>query len=138
MSSLVRGLGSNQIRGVATSQDTIAWVEFLHGKVSVEVAKIQKIHCALSLHRMTGDNWMKHFIANLIQVLHFQWLYRNFTLHDQMRGYLCLQRRKEVLKEGDCLMDKNPEESHRAASTYWKWTSHPCIMPHLSNSSIGY
>jgi hypothetical protein len=66
VSSLVRDLGSNQIRGAAASQDTIGWVEFLHGKVSVEIAKIQEIHCTLSLCRMTGNDWMKHFIANLI------------------------------------------------------------------------
>jgi hypothetical protein len=70
MSSLVWDLGSNQIRGAAASQDTIVWVEFLHGKVSVKTAKIQEIHCTLSSCRMTGNNWMKHFIANLIQVLH--------------------------------------------------------------------
>ncbi len=53
---------------------------------------------------------MKHFIAKLLQVLHSQWLYRNFTLHDRTRGYLLLQRKKEVLKEVDCLMDINPDE----------------------------
>ncbi len=110
MSSLVRDLGSNQIMGMAASQDTIGWVEFLHGKVSVKIAKNQEIHCILSLCCMTGDDWMKHFIANLIQVLHSQWLYRNFTLHNKSRGYLRLQRRQEVLKEVDCLMDTKPDE----------------------------
>ena len=59
---------------------------------------------------MTGDNWMKHFIAKLLQVLHSQWLYQNFTLHEKTRGYLRLQHRKEVLKEVDHLMDTNPDE----------------------------
>jgi hypothetical protein len=139
MSSLVWDLGSSQIRGAAASQDMIGWVDFLHGKVSVAIAKIQEIHCTLSSCRMTGDDWMKHFIEKLLKVLHSQWLYWNFTLLDKTRGYLHLQRRKEVLKEVDCLMDMNLEgkTSHRAASTYWKWTSHPCIMPHLSGSPIG-
>jgi hypothetical protein len=30
----------------ASSQDLIGWVEFLHGKVSVEFRTIQDIHCA--------------------------------------------------------------------------------------------
>jgi hypothetical protein len=110
MSSLVQYLGSNQIRGMAASQDMIGWVEFLHGKVSVKIAKIQEIHCTLSLCCMTGNNWMKHFIENLIQILHSQWLYRNFTLHDKTRGYLHLQGEKEVLKEVNHLMDTNPDE----------------------------
>jgi hypothetical protein len=59
---------------------------------------------------MTGRDWMKHFIAKLLQVLHSQWLYQNFTLHDKMRGYLCLQCQKEVLKEVDHLMDTNLDE----------------------------
>jgi hypothetical protein len=110
MSYLVRDLASNQIRGAVASQDTIGWVELLHGKVSVEITGSQEIHCTLSLCCMTGNDWMKHFIENLIQVLHSQWLYRNFTLHNKTRGYLHLQHRKEVLKEVDCLMDTNLDE----------------------------
>jgi hypothetical protein len=110
MSSLVGDLGSSQIRDMAASQNTVCWVEFLYGKVSVTIAIIQEIHCPLSLCRMTGDDWMKHFIAKLLQVLHSQWLYRNFTLHDKMRSYLHLERRKKILKEVDCLMDTNPAE----------------------------
>ncbi len=110
MSFLVRDLVSSQIRGAAACQDTIGWVEFLHRKVSVKIGKIQKVHCTLSSCHMTDNNWMKHFIANLIQALHSQWLYRNFTLHNKMRGCLLLQHRKEVLKEVDCLMDTNPDK----------------------------
>jgi hypothetical protein len=110
MSSLVWNLGSNQIRGAAASQDTIGWVEFLHGKVSVKIAKIHVIHCTLLSCRMTSNDLIKHFTAKLIQVTHSQWLYRSFTLHEKTRGYLCLQRRKEVLKEVDCLMNTNPDE----------------------------
>ena len=59
---------------------------------------------------MTGNDWMKHFIAKLLQILHSQWLYWNFALHDKTRGYLSLQHRKEVMKEVDCLMDTNLDE----------------------------
>ena len=60
--------------------------------------------------RMTGEDWMKHFIGKLLQISHSQWLYRNFTLHDKTRGYLRLQRRKEILKEVDRLLDTNPDD----------------------------
>ena len=85
---VLRHQASNQIREAAVSQDEISWVEFLHGKVSVKIAKIQEIHCKLSDCRMTGEDWMKHFIGKLLQISHSQWLYCNFTLHDKTRGYL--------------------------------------------------
>jgi hypothetical protein len=110
LTHLVRDQGSNQIRDAAASQDEISWVEFLHGKVSVAIAKIQEIHCELSDCQMTGDDWMKHFIGRLLRISHLQWLYRNFTLHNKMRGYLRLQRRMEVLKEVDQLLDTNPDD----------------------------
>jgi hypothetical protein len=110
LTHLVQDQGSSQIRDAAVSQDAIGWVEFLHGKVSIAIAKIQEIHCKLSLCRMTSNNWMKHFIGRLLLISHSQWLYRNFTLHNKSRGYLRLQCQKEVLKEVDCLMDTNPED----------------------------
>jgi hypothetical protein len=102
--------GSNLFMEAAASQDEIGWVEFLHGKVSVKIANIQEIHCKLSDCRLTGDDWMKHFIGKLLQISHSQWLYRNFTLHDKTRGYLRLQQRKETLKEVDHLLDTNPDD----------------------------
>ncbi len=110
LAHLVRDQGSNQIKDAVASQDEIGWVEFPHGKVSVAIAEIQETHCKVSDCRMMGDDWMKHFIERLLRISHSQWLYRNFTLHDKMRGYLRLQRRKEVLKEVDRLLDTNPDD----------------------------
>jgi hypothetical protein len=74
----------------ASSQDLIGWVEFLHRKVLVEFRTIQDIHCALSSCRMMGADWMKAFAPHLIQIVHLQWIFRNFTLHDKHRGHLSL------------------------------------------------
>jgi hypothetical protein len=94
----------------AASQDLIGWVEFLHGKVSVEFRMIQDIHCALSSCRMTGEDWMKAFVLHLIQISHSQWIFCNSTLHDKQRGYLSLLKRATVLKEVDWLLDTAPED----------------------------
>jgi hypothetical protein len=110
LSYLVQDQGSNQTREAAASQDVIGWVEFLHGKVSVAIVKIQKIPCKLSSCQMTSDDWMKHFIGRLLLISHLQWLYHNFTLHNKLRGYLHLQRWKEVLKKVDRLMDTNLDD----------------------------
>ncbi len=94
----------------ASSQDLIGWVEFLHGKVSVEFRTIQDIHCALSSCHMTGEDWMKAFVSHLIQISHSQWIFCNFTLHDKQRGYLSLLKQAAVLKEVDWLLDTALED----------------------------
>jgi hypothetical protein len=51
------GFCSNDLRLAAAGQDLIGWTEFLHGKVLVEFASIQHIHCTLSPScRLTWDN----------------------------------------------------------------------------------
>ena len=88
--------------------DLIGWVEFLHGKVSVEIAKLQQFHCAALPCRMNGTDWMKHFVSHLLHISHSQWLYCNFTFHDTMRGYLRLKERQNVLIEIDKLLNVDP------------------------------
>jgi hypothetical protein len=96
------------VSSTAASQDLIGWVEFLHGKVSVEFQTIQDIHCTLSSCRMTGEDWMKACVSHLIQILHSQWIFQNFTLHNKQRGHLSLLKKTSVLKEVDCLLDMAP------------------------------
>jgi hypothetical protein len=98
------------ISTAASSQDLIGWVEFLYGKVSVTFRTIQDIHCALSSCRMTGEDWMKVFVSNLIRISHSQWIFCNFTLHDKQRGYLSLLKKSSVLKEVDQLLNTAPED----------------------------
>jgi len=94
------GFTSIDARVAAVGQDLIGWTEFLHGKVSVEIAAIQNLHCMSSSScQITGADWMKAFISHLIQISHSQWIFRNYTLHDKQRGYLRLCLRKEVLRE---------------------------------------
>jgi len=70
-------------RVAAVDQDLIGWTEFLHGKVSVEIASIQRFHCMISPSCLfTGEDWMKAFISHLLQISHSQWIFRNYTLHD--------------------------------------------------------
>jgi hypothetical protein len=111
-SSLVEegGPATPLVSTAASSQDLIGWVEFLHGRISVEFRTIQDIHCTLSSCRMTGEDWMKAFVLHLIQFSHLQWIFCNFTLHDKQRGYLSLLKRATVLREVDRLLDTAPED----------------------------
>jgi len=81
------------VRVAAIGQDLIGWTEFSHGKVLVEIASIQNLHCMSSPScRLTGADWMKTFISHLLQVSYSQWIFWNYTLHDKQWGnlHLCL------------------------------------------------
>jgi hypothetical protein len=65
--------GSLGVRVAAVGQDMIGWTEFLHGKVFIEIASIQKLHCMPSLAcQLTGNDRMKAFISHLLQMSHSQ------------------------------------------------------------------
>jgi hypothetical protein len=104
------GAMSPDLQRAAESIDAIGWVELLHGKVSVEIAAIQNLHCAVAPCHMNGEDWMKHFVSHLIRISHSQWVFRNFVLHDKTRGYLRLKERKEVLMEIDKLLEMDPDK----------------------------
>jgi len=76
------GFGSLDIRFAAVGQDMIGWTDFLHGKVSIEIVSIQKLHCmSFPACRLTGNDWMKTIITHLLQMSHSHWIFRNYTLH---------------------------------------------------------
>ena len=101
---------SQAMRQAAISQDTIGWRDFTEGKVSKDVPSIQRAHCAGAPCQMNGDDWMKHFIFHILQITHSQWIFRNITLHDKVRGTLRLKERKEVLKEVGQLIETDPAD----------------------------
>ena len=82
----------------------------MEGKVSKKIAAIQDAHCAISPCLMNGTDWMKHFISHLLHLSHSQWICRNITLHDKLRGTLLLRKREDVLKALDSLIETDPEE----------------------------
>ena len=105
------GFTSVKVRVAAVGQDLIGWTEFLHGKVSVEIAAIQNLHCMSSSScRITGANWTRAFISHLIQISHSQWIFRNYTLHNKQRGYMRLRFCKEVLRKIHELLETSPSE----------------------------
>jgi hypothetical protein len=90
---------------VAESQDGIGWDEFLHGKVSKKFRTIQTAHCILAGTHITGDDWMKQFIQRLVEISHAQWLYRNFTLHHYVKGYLRQRTENDINCEVEILLN---------------------------------
>jgi hypothetical protein len=98
------------MRKAAEAQDLIGWREFMEGKVAEKIGGLQRYHCSVSSCMMNGDEWMKHFISHILHITHSQWIFRNITLHDSVRGTLRLQERKEVLDEVQKYLDTSPED----------------------------
>ncbi len=137
MSYLAQDFGSSQIRCTAASQDTIDWVEFLHGKVSVAIAKIQEIHCKLSSCQIISKDWMKHFIANCCGYCTLSG-YTGTSPCTTTQGTICIYNTERGFwRRWTAWWIKIRMKPHKAASIYWKWTSHTCVTPHLRGSPIG-
>ncbi len=95
---------------VAQAQDLIGWREFMEGRITTEMRVIQRLHCATAPCRMNGDDWVKGLISRVLHISHGQWTFRNFTLHDQQRGYLRLKNREAVLAEIGVLLESDPAD----------------------------
>ena len=96
-----------QFQQAAASQDSIGWVEFLHGKVSVKLIDIQSRFCCRTATRTTGRDWSTQLVRQLQEMSHSQWLYWNFTLHHKTIGYLRLRKDKEVRRKAEMLLQTN-------------------------------
>jgi hypothetical protein len=82
------GTMSPRMRALASSQDKIGWRNFMEGCISTHFYFIQHYHLALSGSYLNGTDWTKSLISKLLHITHLQWIYRNFTLHDKLCGYL--------------------------------------------------
>lgn len=98
------------VRMVAAGFDEIGWVDVLHGRAPLVLREFQTAHCLTANCRLTGKDWMKAFVTKVLQISHGQWMYRNFSLHNKVRGHLALQHQKEVLVEIAHLATCRPEE----------------------------
>jgi hypothetical protein len=84
----VGGGGFFKIMTAAASQDLIGWIEFLHGKIFVNIEATQQVHWVLSPCQIMGPDWMKSFLSHLMLVSHSRWIFWNFTLHNKQCRYL--------------------------------------------------
>ena len=96
------------MRKVAKSQDLIPWKDFMEGKLSVEIFKLQHVSLACSPSLLTLGAWSRQLTSKIFQMLHVQWVFHNISLHDNTTCYLRLQHWKEVLQEVDYLSQLNP------------------------------
>jgi hypothetical protein len=113
MSSL--GDMSPWMEEIAYDFDLIGWEDILHGRLPRSLHTHQIAHCRLRNIRLTGTDWMKKFTAKLLSISHSQWLYRNFSLHNKLKGHLHLSHQAAVLEEIANLATTSPEDIPEAS-----------------------
>ena len=107
----MRELGdmSPDMTTVANAIDAIGWVDIMHGRLPIALRRLQQQH-----YQLTGDGsatvWMTQLTRRIIDIGHGQWLFRNFTLHNNANGYLLLQKKEEVLTSITQLADSAPSD----------------------------
>ena len=93
------GQMSVAVREVAEDIDLIGRVDILHGRIPNSLRQFQQGYCATINSRMNGADWAKAFVTKLLDISHGQWTYRNFSLHNKVKGHLALTEQAEVLSE---------------------------------------
>lgn len=103
---------SDGVRAVMEDVLTIGWTELLHGKIPISMTEWNSNYIASyrTPQGLTGRSWAKQLIFQILKISHAQWLYRNFTLHHQTRGYLVMKNKLEVLEKLGKLSEARPEE----------------------------
>ena len=51
---------------------------------------------------------MATLVSKILDISHNQWLYRNFTLHNKLNGYLHLQQQEKIIREVATLSVSDP------------------------------
>jgi hypothetical protein len=109
------GTMSPRMRALARSQNKIGWRNFMEGCISTPFYFIQHYHLTLLGSYLNGADWTKSLISKLLLITHSQWIYRNFTLHDKLCGYLhnkTLENIHVTIKQlAEMSPDDIPEES---------------------------
>ena len=72
------------------------------GMVSTKLLPIQSLHLIESKSSANATRWITGLIAQLLQVVHAQWIYRCVLVHNRNTGTLISQHKEELIKEIEC------------------------------------
>jgi hypothetical protein len=104
------GSMSPRMKALAQSQDKIGYRNFMEGYISIHFYEIQNFHLAMSSSFINGADWAKQFISKILHITHSQWIFRNFSLHDNRNGYLHKKKADEIALELESLAGLAPED----------------------------
>ncbi len=69
---------------VAQAFDAIGWVDVMHDQLPVILRHLQQQHYQL-VGEGSADFWMTQLTRRIVDIAHGQWLFRNFSLHNNAR-----------------------------------------------------
>ncbi len=78
------GAMSPCMKALAKSQDIIGYCNFMGGYILTQFYAIQNFYLAMSSSYLNRADWTKGFILKLLHITHFQWIFRNISLHDKI------------------------------------------------------
>jgi hypothetical protein len=84
---------------------------------------------------MNGSDWTTQFIRHLIHNSHLQLLFRNFTLHHHIKGYLRIRNEAVMQQEVANLLDTSPQSIPRESRYLLEIQYQPTKLPSLEHSS---
>ena len=84
---------------MTSSQDIIGWDPFIMRMVSTRLLQIQSTYLLQCHSLRPALSWISELIAQLLQVMHSQWIYRCILVHDWTIGTLILAHKDDLLKE---------------------------------------
>jgi hypothetical protein len=84
---------------LAQSQDVIGWDHFMMGMLSTHMADAQSAYLLQHHNTRLVSKWISGLRTQLLQVTHFQWIYRCVLVHDRATGTLVSTHKEELMKE---------------------------------------
>jgi hypothetical protein len=78
---------------LARSQDVIGWDLFMMGMLLTHMADVQSAYLLQHHHARPVSKWISGLITQLLQVTHFQWIYRCVLVHDRVAPWCWPTRR---------------------------------------------
>ncbi len=101
---------SPRMKALAQNQGKIGYCNITEGYVLIHVYEIQNFHLAMSSSFLNGADWAKQFISKIFHITHSQWIFHNFSLHDNRNGYLHKKKAEGRALELESLAGLAPED----------------------------
>jgi hypothetical protein len=67
--------------------------------ISKEITGIQQQYYAPNGMQMSLEKWSTGLITRLLEIMHRQWIYQNFIVHDPVSGIIATAKKEELLQE---------------------------------------
>jgi hypothetical protein len=67
-----------------------------------EIVALQQQFYVVNGSQMSLDKWSSGLITWLLEIIHDQWFYRNFMVHNPVSGTIATAKKEEILLEIEC------------------------------------